>query len=210
LNQTPPTDYNFYKDISAEDRAKLYQQMTQNQKSVPNMLASAAGGIGDAIARSYGGQNTNYQQGIMANQEAQKQGALGAMDTQRQQRMQDVQAKMAMQESDPKSPYSQGLRQFLGQITGKAVPSGMSAGMIKGLFPDYVKVFEAKTQAATAAGAQGVDAGKALMGETLWDKFKESIGLAGPATGEAYLEKRIGGTSTPASNTAGWAIKKVQ
>jgi hypothetical protein len=205
LNQTPQTNYDFYKDMSAEDRMALYQKLTQQQKSPGSLAAQGAGGLGDAISRSFGGQNTNYQQGIMANQQAQKEGALGAMDTERQQKTQDVQMAIMGQKADPNSPFSQGFRQFL-QQQGVKVPSGMSAAMLEPLFADIGKMYEAKTVAATAAGAQGVEAGKALYGETLWDAFRNSIGMKGTETGEAALEKAAG--AKPVSNNNGWSVVK--
>jgi hypothetical protein len=200
----PATNYDFYKNMSAEDRNALYQKLTQQQYGTQANIGRGVAGLGDAISNSFGRGGAHAMQDINTNLQGQKEGQIGAMDTERQQKLQDVQARMTMMESDPNSAYSQGMRQFF-TSNGIKVPSGMSAGMLKGLLPDMAKIFESRTQAATAAGAQGVEAGKALMGETLWDKVKEELGLTGTQTGEQYLESRIGGAK-PTQNTGGWKV----
>lgn len=209
LNSTPPTDYNFYKDISAEDRAKLYQQLTERQKSPGSMIASGLGGLGDAIARSYGGQNTNYQKDIMANQEAQKQGAVGAMDTQRQQKMQDLQGQMAMQKADPKSPVSQGYRQMFKQITGKQPGSNMSAAMIESTFPEYAKIIDAQLTAGASRMGHEVEAAKNIEGAGMFQGLRN---LFNPAEAQAQTRlEELAGSKPPAGpSQAGWGMKRVK
>jgi hypothetical protein len=209
MNQTPPTDYNFYKDISSEDRAKLYQQLTQQQKSPGSMIASGLGGLGDAIARSYGGQNTNYQKDIMANQQAQKEGALGALDTQRQQKMQDLQGQMAMQKADPKSPVSQGYRQIFKQITGKQPGSNMSAAMIEATFPEYAKIIDAQLTAGASRMGHEVEAAKNIEGGGMFQGLKNMFNPA-----EKQAQTRLGelaGVKPQAGQSqAGWGMKRVK
>lgn len=205
IQNTASTSPDIYAGIGAPDRAALAQQLLAQKASPGNMLASGAGGLGDAITSAFGKSPTNFQNNIRNAQSQNAQQRLGIMDTERQQKMQDIQAKMAVQESDPNSPFSQGMRQFL-QAQGMNVPSGMSAAMLKNTLPDVSKIFESKMLAMTQAGAQGVEAGKALMGETLWEQLKDSLGLGGKAPeGESYLEKRIGGASS-AANTGGWKV----
>ena len=203
LNNTEPTNYDFYKNMSAEDRLALAQKLQQQSRSPGMLAAQALGGIGDALAAK-GGMRTNALETIRGNQQQNAGNQLGAFDTARQQMMQDVQAKMSMQAADPSSPYSQGFRSFL-QSQGVKVPSGMSAAMLQPMFADIAKLYGEKLSAATAAGAQGVEAGKALMGETVWDSFKQAVGMKGPEAGTNYLENRVGGTNTPASN-GGWSV----
>jgi hypothetical protein len=210
---SPSTPPNIYQGISAEDRANLYKQLLA-QKSSPGMLAaSGAAGLGDAITSAFGKAPTNAQGNLRQAAQQNVEQRVGAVDTERQQKLQDVQANIAVQKADPNSSFSQGMRQFL-KSQGIGVPSGMSAAMLEPMFGEMAKMFEARTVAATAAGAQGVEAGKALMGETLWDKFKESIGLEGPAEGEAGLEaattKAFPGAATPGAGNsmAGWSVKR--
>lgn len=135
LNSTPPTNYDFYKNISAEDRAALAQNVLQQQRSGGNMAASGLAGLGDAISNSFGGQKTNYQQNVMENQKNMAQQQLSAVDTQRAQRLQDMQGQQEAMMNDPKHPFSQGMRDIL-KKQGITVPSGMNANiMLKVLGP---------------------------------------------------------------------------
>jgi len=189
----PQTSPDIYAGIGAPDRAALAQQLLAQKASPGNMAASGVGGLADAITSAFGKSPTNFQGNIRNAQAQNAQQRLGIMDTERQQKMQDIQAKMAVQESDPNSPFSQGMRQFL-QAQGMKVPSGMSAAMLKQTLPDVSKIFESKMLALTQQGAQGVEAGKALMGESLWQQLKDSLGLGeNSEKGEAYLAGRIGG-----------------
>lgn len=135
MNSTPPTDYNFYKDVSAMDRKKLYEQLTQRQNGAGSMIASGFAGLGDAISNSYGGKNTTFQKDVMADAAADKADQLGAMDTERSQRMADMQGNQAAQENDPNSPLSVSMRE-IAKSQGVPVPSGMNASvMMKVLGP---------------------------------------------------------------------------
>jgi hypothetical protein len=129
LNQTPNTNYDFYKDIGADQRAALYKQLLEKQTSGGNMLAQGIGGIGDAIANSYGGQHTNFQNEARDIAAKNTENRIGAVDTQRQQRMQDMQGNMEMQMNDPNSPMSQSMRKTL-MAAGLQVPSGMPANIM--------------------------------------------------------------------------------
>jgi hypothetical protein len=199
-HNAPPTDYNFYKNMTAEDRNALYQKLTQQQHSGGNLAASAIGGLGDAISNAFGHGGQHTQQDIMNRAEASKQGQIGAMDTERTQKMQDVQAKMTAMEGDPNSAYSQGMRQFYKQLMGVNAPSNMSAGMLKGMLPDLAKVFEAKTTAATQGGAQGIEAAKAQIGETWGEELKKLFGLGDTEGAENYLKQRTNGATPSATS----------
>lgn len=129
LNKTPDTDYNFFKNLSAEDRAALQQKLIEQQNSAPSMVAQGLAGLGDAISNSYGGRNTSFQKDVMANNEAQQAKQIGAFDTQRTQKLQDMNANMEMQANDPKSPLSQAM-QRIAKSQGVPVPSGMPASMM--------------------------------------------------------------------------------
>jgi len=206
LNKTPNTPPSIYKGITAEDRAKLYKQLLDKQNSGGGLAAQAAGGIGDAISNSFGKGGSHAAEDVRSMGEKNIENRVGAMDTQRQQKLQDMQASIAQQEADPNSVYSQGMRQFFkGQ--GINVPGGMSAGMLKGMLPDLAKIFGDKLTATTAAGQQGVEAGKVLTDQGLMSRM---VGHWLGNSGEDYLEKRIGsnGPTPPASNTAGWSVKR--
>lgn len=131
---TPPTDYNLYKDISADDRAALYKQLAQQQNSPASLVTQGIGGLGDAISRSFGHQNTNYQQGIMDTEKAGAASNLGAVDTQRAQRLQDIQGSTEMASNDPNSPLSKSMQKTF-KSAGINVPSGMPASMMMKIAP---------------------------------------------------------------------------
>lgn len=135
LNKTPDTNYDFYKDIGADDRMKLYQTLSQQQRGPQALIAQGLGGLGDAISNSFGGKSNTFQKDVMATQEAKKQGALGAMDTQRQQKLQDMQANTAAQANDPNSPLSKAVRDLAEKAMGKKMPSMMPASMLEKLIP---------------------------------------------------------------------------
>lgn len=145
LSSTPPTDYNFYKNISSEDRQKLYDQLNQQRGSLPNMAASALGGIGDAIARSYGGQNTDFQKNVQAGVDKNISDRLAAFDTQRAQKLQDIQAPQEAMMQDPNSPLSQSLRETA-KAAGLQVPSGMSASLLVKVIPGFGDLANKQTQ----------------------------------------------------------------
>lgn len=135
LNQTPATNYDFYKDISAEDRNKLYQQLNQQQHGGGQAAISGLAGLGDAIANSYGGQHNQFQKGVQEQSQNNMNQQLGAMDTQRSQRLQDMQGNQEMMMNDPNHPIAAAMRQTLKGM-GVNVPSGMnSALMVKVLGP---------------------------------------------------------------------------
>ncbi len=196
----PPTDYSLYKGISADDRANLYKQLLAQKASPGGLAASGVAGLGDAISNAFGKGGQHAQQDVRQAQQQNVGNVIGGMDTQRQQKLQDIQGSIALQEADPNSPYSKGMRQFLNS-QGMKVPSGMSAGMLKQTLPDVTKIFDTHIVAATQAGAQGLEAGKTLMGESLWQDLKASMGLA-PEKAESYLESRIPGGAPQSSG--GW------
>ncbi len=209
LQQTPPTNPGIYQGISADDRAKLMQSLLNKQSSGGNLAAQAVGGLGDAISNSFGHGGQHAMQDVRDITSKNVENRIGVVDTQRQQKLQDLQANIAQQEADPNSAYSGGMRQFLSQLTGKPMPSGISASMIKTIFPDYAKIFDAKMQSTTAAGQQGIEAGKALTDEGFFSRIANAIT---GNKGADYLESRVGGgstsqTSAPVS-TDGWSVKR--
>lgn len=195
--QGSPTDYNFYKNMSAEDRNALYQKLTQQQHT-GGAIAAGVGGIGDAITNSFGRGNQHTQQQIMQNTEASKQGQLGAMDTQREQKMQDLQARMTMASSDPASPVSNAYRQMGKIITGKTFPSGVSAAQIDKFMPLIGKQLETSTQSYIAQGEQGVKAATEQFGESPFKQFVEwAVSAKQPGEGglKAAQNKAFPGTA---------------
>lgn len=147
INQTPPTDYSFYKDVSAEDRAKLADAVMKQQSSGGNMIASGAAGLGDAIANSYGGKNTTFQKDVRAGAQKRADQVLSNFDTQRGQKMQDYQANTQLAEQDPNSPLSQQTRDFFIQ-QGIQVPSGMNYTQLKTLAPSIADLSKGKWEQA--------------------------------------------------------------
>jgi len=172
LSQTPNTNYDFYKNLSADDRMKLFQKLQAQKGSAGNLIAQGAAGIGDAIARSYGGQNTNFQDKTRDIQQSAQDAQLGAFDAERQQKLQDLQANMEAQMTDPNSPMSQSMRKTL-KSAGLNVPSGM---------PGKVMV--------QIAGPLGELAMKQAQMEELKNYHQQEIGVK--KQGIAYEEKRLG------------------
>jgi len=208
-SQTPPTDYSMYNNgLSADDRMKLAQQILARQNGGGNAVISGIAGLGDALAKSYGHDSSaNAQGNVRAIQQGVGQQQLAAVDTARQQKLQDVQAKMTLMENDPNSSMSAGFRTFM-KSQGVQVPSGMSAAMLKSQFPDMGKILEARIVAATAGTAQNVDLAKSLVGESVWDRIADDLGIGG--VGEEYGTNKLaqtGLTTSPTSSTSGWSVK---
>jgi hypothetical protein len=201
----PPTNPGIYQGITADQRAALMQQLLA-QKSSPGMLAAKGlGGLGDAITSAFGKSPTNAMGNIQANENANIANKIGVVDTQRQQRMQDLQANLAQQENDPNSAYSSGMRQFYSQLTGKQFPSGISASMMKSAFPDYAKIFDSQLVAQTAKGTQQVEAQKAGAAESPWKILMDRI-LGNPA--ETALQQTATGGQTSSADNGGWSVVK--
>jgi len=198
LNSTPPTNYDFYKNLSAQDRMALAQKLLAQQNSGGMLAAKGAAGLGDAISNSFGKGGSNALGNIQQMNKDQTAAQLESVDTGRTQKMQDLQASVAMQENDPQSPYSSGMRQFVTSVTGKQVPSGVSAAMLRSAFGDIAKIFDSQMVAATAAAGQGVEAGKELAGQGFFQRILNSMS---PNAGNAALTKAAGGNAAPTGGT---------
>ena len=203
---TPNTNPSIYQGISAEDRANLLNQLLAKKASPGMLAASGAAGLGDAITSAFGKNPTNAQQNLRQATNQNVEQRIGGVDTERAQKMQDIEAKMMVMKSDPSSPMSQISRQMYKQMTGKTAPSGVSAAQIESLNPLIEKQIETSAQKAIAGGEQAVNAGKALYGETWGDMVKELFGAQGTETGAAALEKAAGTAPTGSSN--GWSVKR--
>jgi hypothetical protein len=129
LNQTPDTNYDFYKGIGENERKALYDKLTQQQQGPGSMIAQGLGGLGDAISNSFGGQHNTYMKDIQGRQDLHKQQALDAFDTSRTNRLQGMQGNQEMMMNDPKSPLSLGMQKIL-RGKGINVPSGMNANVL--------------------------------------------------------------------------------
>lgn len=124
LNKAPSTNYDFYGDVGSDKRAALYKQLLDQQRSPGNMLAQAAGGIGDAISNSFGGQHNNFQNETRDIAAKNTENRIGAVDTQRTQKMQDMNANIEMQMNDPNSRIAKSMQSTL-KSAGLNVPGGM-------------------------------------------------------------------------------------
>jgi hypothetical protein len=202
----PPTNPSIYQGITADQRASLMNQLLAQKASPGGLAASGVAGLGDAISNAFGKGGQNAQGAVRQAQAQNVEQRIGTVDTQRAQRMQDLQANLAQQENDPSSAYSNGMRQFYSQLTGKTFPSGISASMMKSAFPDYAKIFDSQLQAATQQGAQKVEAGKAVAGQSVWQRLLNSI--TGNPAEESLTNTATGGQSTPSGNSNGWSVVK--
>jgi len=203
----PPTNPSIYQGITAEDRANLMQKLIA-QKSSPGMLAaSGAAGLGDAITSAFGKAPTYAQRNLRAAQEQNMEQRTGAMDTQRQQKMQDLQANIMEQENDPNSAYSNGARTFASSMTGKKFPSGVTAAQIKSLFPDIVKIMDSQLTAATAKYKTTEEAQQAGANQGFWHNLGQKISAKMGGTG-AQFEQALGQTAgvkpIAGASSSGW------
>jgi hypothetical protein len=195
----PATTPNIYQGITADQRAALMQSLLAQKGSRANLAVKGVAGLGDAITSAFGKSPTNAMGTIQANENQNIANRVGAIDTQRQQRLQDLQANLAIQENDPTSAYSQGMRQFYSQLTGKQFPSGISASMMKSAFPDYAKIFDSQLTAATAQRGQTVQAQEKAAEISPWHRLVNNI-FGNPAE-EALTKTATGGQNQPSGNT---------
>lgn len=129
VKQAPSTDYSLYKGISAEDRANLYKQLLAQKASGGNLAVQGAAGLGDAIANSFGKGGAHAQDTVRKAQADNVENVIGGVDTQRQQKLQDVQGNQEAALNDPNSSLSTSMRQTL-KGAGLNVPSGMSGALM--------------------------------------------------------------------------------
>lgn len=127
--QGPPTNPNLYKGISAEDRAALMQKLIAQKSSPGGLFASALTGLGDVVTGAYGKTPTNMRQQLEESQNKNIEQRAGIMDTQRQQRTQDMQANIEVQMNDPKSAMSQSMQKTL-RSAGLNVGSNMPGSVM--------------------------------------------------------------------------------
>lgn len=225
LNQTPPTNYDFYKDISSDDRAKLYQQLLQKQHTgAGNVVASGLAGLGDAISNSFGGQHNTYQKNVMDNAAANTNAQIGAMDTQRTQKLQDLQGNQEAMLSDPNSPISMSLREAANSM-GLKVASGMPASVLIKVVPGFgdlankqsmmsiqkgqadeaarhnrvsegLTASNQETDTAEKGAKRRSDAAEGLQHRWAWQKLKEdAFGMESDETKE--MKNQLKGDETP-------------
>jgi len=129
LNSTPDTNYDFYGQLGPDQRQALFRQLQDQKKSAPSLIASGLGGLGDAIANSFGNQHAHAQDDVIANQNQRQNAELGAFDTQREQKLQGMQASQDQMMNDPNHPIAKAMQQTL-RSAGLNVPSGMPAGVM--------------------------------------------------------------------------------
>lgn len=176
LNKAPDTNYDFYGNVGNDQRAALYQQLLDKQRSGGNMLAQAAGGIGDAISNSFGGQHNNFQNDAANIAAKNTENRIGAVDTQRAQKLQDMQGTQEAMMNDPNHPVAKAMQAAL-RSAGVNVPSGMPAGvMVKVAGP----LGELALKQATVAIQQGQAAESSRHNKV--DEANTAMGHANTAT----------------------------
>src|ERR1019366_5792401 len=127
INGAPDTNYDFYGNTGSDQRAALYKQLLDQQRSPGNLIAQGIGGIGDAFS-ALGGKSTDFQdkaRGISTENTANR---IGQMDTQRTQKLQDLQGNQEAQLADSKSPMSRSLiasARSMGMNVGSNMPGNM-------------------------------------------------------------------------------------
>jgi hypothetical protein len=134
VNNAPDTNYGFYGDVSADKRAALYKSLLDQQRSPGNLIAQGIGGLGDAFS-ALGGKSTDFQNQVAGVAAKNTENRIGAMDTQRGQKMQDMQANQEGQLNDPRSPLSSSMRSLF-QANGMQVGSNMPGSLLLKISPD--------------------------------------------------------------------------
>jgi hypothetical protein len=86
------------------------------------LIAQGVGGIGDAFSAA-GGKSSNFQDQAAGIASKNTENRIGAMDTQRGQKLQDLQGNQEAQLADPKSPLSR-------HIIASARAAGMNVGSL--------------------------------------------------------------------------------
>ncbi len=129
MQSLPSTPPNIYNGMTAEDRNALMQQLIARKSSPGMLVAKGAAGLGDAITSAFGKSPTQAMQGIRENESKDSEQRIGAMDTERQQKLQDLEAQQTQGLNDPNSTLSQSMRKTL-KSAGLNVPSGMSGAIM--------------------------------------------------------------------------------
>lgn len=175
---TPPTNYDFYKNMGAEERAALQQQLAQRQAGGGQAAISGLAGIGDAISNSFGKGGAQFQKGVIEQGQNATNQQLNAFDTQRQQKLQDMQGSQEMQMNDPNHPFAQGMREIL-KSQGINVPSGMNAAlMLKVLGPLGELSYKQAMMGATVANQKEghkLEAAKGLEGRGMIQRVRDAF-----------------------------------
>lgn len=135
LNQAPPTDPSIYRGVSADQRAALMNSLLSKQSSAGGLLAQGAAGIGDAISNSFGHGGQHAMDDVQKTFQQNATNRTGAMDTQRQQKLQDMQANQEQQLNDPDSELTKSMQQTF-KSAGINVPSGMPGSILMKISPD--------------------------------------------------------------------------
>ncbi len=199
---TPPTNYDFYGDVNSDKVAQLYKHLLANQQSAGSIAGNAVAGLGDAISRSYGHQNTNYQKDFTDRQNQVMQQQLGQPMMERENKLQDMQANTEMGLNDPHSTVSQSMRKAF-QSAGINVPSGMPGSLMLKIAPDMGN-FALKQAMMGQTGhfkQAEIDAKQAAINEQKHRDFLEH-----PFT--SALEQYASGQSSPANPYADELAKR--
>lgn len=126
---TAPTAPSIYQGMTAADRAALMQKLIAQKSSAGMLAAKGAAGLGDAITSAFGKTPTNAMGNLRDTEAKNIEQRIGAVDTERQQKLQDLQASQEQSLNDPNSSLSQSMRTTL-KAAGMNVPSGMSGAII--------------------------------------------------------------------------------
>lgn len=203
VQQIPATNPAIYQGVNADQRAALYKQLLDQQKSTPNLAAQAVGGLGDAISNSFGGQHNTFQNDAANIAAKNTENRIGGMDTQRAQRAQDFGANQEMMMSDPSSNLSKGMQAIM-KSQGINVPSGMNAKvMLQALGPlgelaykqAMMGMQSTKNNAdiANQRSERKLEAGKALESRPIVQKLRDFVS---PSAETQALREEITDKST--------------
>lgn len=95
-----------YGQYTPENRNALYASMLERQNSMPNAIGGGLASLGDAIARGYGRDQTNFLDKTLQGQKEGVRGGLEAFDTAQKGTLGMTQAGMEMGKIDPTSAIS--------------------------------------------------------------------------------------------------------
>jgi hypothetical protein len=190
LNKAPDTNYDFYKNVGSDQRAALYKQLLDQQRSPGNLIAQGIGGIGDAFS-ALGGKSTDFQDKAAGIASKNTENRIGAVDTQRQQKMQDLTGNEEAAMLDPKGPRSVAMREML-KSQNINVPSGMNAKTMLSTLGPIAEIAMAKAKLAEEAGYHSAEIGQKEAGRNLQEQefvaqhpilnFLNPVGGGAPST----------------------------
>lgn len=119
LKQAQSAGNAVYGDYTPEKRNELYAALLAKANGTPNAVGSTLASVGDAIARGYGHDQTNFLDKTIAQDQASRKEGLEAFDTAQKGTMAATSAGMELQKMDPNSAVSKVTREAYAPMLAK-------------------------------------------------------------------------------------------